>query len=324
MRYSFPVSPKENMLLALDHEEPYWLPCPMFDGSVIVVRHGLKEHCIEGKDDWGVMWKLRDPRSGSFPVFHPIRSPDMIDKYQFPSLKGIGLLKEDERLLSRINRDEVLVAGDNGWGLFERAWLLVGMERLFIWSYKYPDAVKELIERIAEVKIRLSEILIEEANVDIILYGDDWGMETRLLFSPKWWREFIKPWQTKLYRVVKSYGVFIYQHSDGKVEDLIPDLVELGVDILNIQVECNSWPSIKKRYGDRLTLWGGVSARTLDIGKPEDVMREVSLVAEMGRKGGIILAPGHSLEYPPENIDAMRRAWMEKCWYKIKRAGHAN
>jgi len=318
MEYNFPIPPKENMLLALNHEEPYWLPCPMFDRSIVIVRHGLREHCIEGKDDWGVVWRLRDPRSGSFPVFHPLKDPDMIDDYPFPSLEHVGLLEEDRRALPNIDRDKVLIAGDNGWGLFERAWLLVGMARLFTWSYRYPDAVKELIRRIAEIKIRLTEILIEEANIDIILYGDDWGMEKGLLFSPKWWREFIKPWQAKLYRVAKSYGVFVYQHSDGRVEDLIPDLVEIGVDILNVQVECNSWPLIKERYGNRITLWGGVSARTLDIGSPDDIVNEVSLVAEMGRSGGIVLAPGHSLKYPPENIEAMRKAWIEKGWYKLR------
>lgn len=310
-----PASPKENLLMALRHEEPYWLPCPMFDGSVITVSHGLVEHCLEGRDAWGVEWVLKDARSGSFPVTHPLRDPEMIDNYPFPSPEEADLTSA-VRAAKEVKRDEVLVAGDNGWGLFERAWLLVGMERLFVWSYRYPGAVKRLIERIAEVKVGLTRRLAEEAEVDMVLYGDDWGMNDRLLFPPEWWREFIRPWQARLYRAAKEYGVLVYQHSDGRVEDLIPDLVELGVDVINVQPECNNWPLIKRRYGRRVTLWGGVSARTLDLGTPGDVEREVRAAAELGRDGGVVLAPGHSMRYPPENVEAMRRAWIKYGWYR--------
>jgi len=314
----FPISPRENFLIAVGHEGPYWLPCPLFDGSITVVQHGLVEHCNEGVDAWGVVWKLRDPRSGSYPVHHPLSRPEAVEEYPFPSPEGGELLVEAKKAVSEIDRGKVLVAGDNGWGLFERAWLLVGMHRLFVWSFRYPEAVKEPIKRIAEVKSRLTERLIEEADVEMIMYGDDWGMEDRLLFSPEWWREFIKPWQAELYRTAREYGVLVYQHSDGKVEDLIPDLVELGVDVLNIQVECNDWPLIVREYGGKPTLWGGVSACTLDLGRPDDVAREVELVAELGRDGGVVLAPGHSMQYPPENIEAMRRAWIEKGWYRLR------
>jgi len=296
----------------------------LFDNSIIIIEHGLVERRNEGKDAWGVMWKTRETRSGGFPVFHPIKDPDEIDVYSTPSPEDPSLLDDAKRLISEIDRNNVVVAGDNGWGLFERAWLLVGMERLFLWSFLYPDAVKELIEKIAYVKIRLTERLIEEIGVDMIMYGDDWGMEDRLLFSPKWWRVFIKPWQKRLYRIAKDNDVLVYQHSDGKVEELIPDLIEIGVDILNIQRECNDWYEIKRKYGKRITLWGGVSARTLDHGTPEDVMREVKECIELGRDGGIILAPGHSLKYPKKNLEAMREAWLKYGWFICKKSSRRN
>ncbi len=302
--------------MAVNHEPPLWIPCPMFDGSVVVIKHGLIEHCEEGKDAWGVKWTLRDPRSGSFPSSHPLKDPSEVDDYPMPSPEGSTVIKEAKKRASRVNRGKVILAGDNGWGLFERAWLLVSMHRLFLWSFTQPEVVERLIERIAEVKIRLSERLIEEVGVDVILYGDDWGMEDRLLFSPEWWRRFIKPWQAELYKIAKKNDVLVFQHSDGRVEALIPDLVEIGVDILNVQRECNDWHWIKRLYGDRVTLWGGVSARTLDRGTPEDVTREVEECIRLGRNGGLILAPGHSLRYPRENIEAMRRTWMEKGWFR--------
>lgn len=309
------VTPKDNLLTALRGEEPYWLPCPLFDGSVVVVGHGLVEHCASGRDAWGVEWVLRDPKSGSFPVSHPLVGPRAVDNYPFPSPEAADV-SAAKYALKEVDRGEVLVAGDNGWGLFERAWLLVGMRRLFAWSYRYPEAVKRLMERIAEVKAGLTEKLATELEVDMVMYGDDWGMNDRLLFSPSWWREFVKPWQEKLYRVAKQYGLLVYQHSDGRVEELVPDLVEMGVDVLNIQRECNDWVSLMSSYRGRVALWGGVSARTLDLGTPLDVEREVEWVAELGRDGGAVLAPGHSMLYPPENLEAMKLAWMKYGRYK--------
>jgi uroporphyrinogen decarboxylase len=309
------VTPRENLLIALRCEEPYWLPCPLFDGSVAVVSHGLAEHCASGRDAWGVEWVLRDSRSGSFPSSHPLTDPGMVDNYPYPQPEAVDT-SGAKAALKGVDRRSTLVAGDNGWGLFERAWLLVGMRRLFAWSYRYPEAVKRLMERIAEVKVGLTERLATELEVDMVMYGDDWGMNDRLLFSPSWWREFDKPWQEKLYRVAKQYGLIVYQHSDGRVEELVPDLVEIGVDVLNIQRECNDWVSLMSSCRGKVALWGGVSARTLDLGTPLDVEREVKWVAELGHSGGIVLAPGHSMHYPPENMETMRLAWMKYGWYK--------
>ena len=310
------VTPRENFLLAVKHREPYWLPCPMFDGSIFTIEHDLVERRENGRDDWGVLWELKDSRSDSFPIEHPLRDPSEVEDYPLPSPEESQIIERAKKAVSKVDRNRVIVAGVNGWGLFERAWLLIGMLRFFMWSFRHPDALKKLIERIAEVKVRLSERLIEEVGVDLIMYGDDWGMEDRPLLSPEQWRTFIKPWQSKLYDVVKQRGVLIYQHSDGKVEDLIPDLTEIRVDILNIQPECNDWHRILNKYGKRIVLWGGVSARTLDIGAPEEVVKEVEECAQLGRFGGIILAPGHSLKYPKEKIEIMKKAWLIKGKYK--------
>lgn len=316
--FMFTISPRENFLLAVNHEEPYWLPCPLFDGSVATIQHGLVERCDAGFDSWGVRWELKDQRSDSFPVEHPLKSPDMVEEYPMPSPHEPSVIKKAVEDASKINRGSVILLGDNGWGLFERAWLLLGMTRFFVWAFKYKDALKRLIERIAEVKIAITEEMIRKIGVDIVWYGDDWGMEDRLLISREMWREFIKPYQARLYHAAKKHGVLILQHSDGRVEDLIPDLIEIGVDILNIQRECNDWRRIIREYSEQISLWGGVSARTLDIGSLEDVTKETEECCQLGRIGGIILAPGHTLKYPPEKISIMRKIWLEKGFYKHK------
>lgn len=313
----FNISPKENILLAIDWAEPWWLPCPLFDGSVRIVKHGLVEHRSEGIDDWGVAWVLRDPYSDGFPVDHPIKTLGDLDRYNPPSIPRSRLLEPILEDVRRVDRSVSLLALDHGWGIFERAWLLVGgMPKLFVWSKLYPDAVDELMDMVVEVKLEVLDTIIREMDFDIVMYGDDWGMEDRLLFQPGWWRRFLKPRHERLYKAVKDAGALCYLHSDGCVEVLIPELVEMGVDILNIQRECNDWARIIRDFHGRITLWGGVSARTLDRGTVSQVIAEVDECIELGRIGGIVMAPGHSLRYRSENLDAMRTAWEERGRYR--------
>ena len=311
------ATPRENILSAIRWEEPWWLPCPMFDGSVEIVEPGIVDHRTEGVDDWGIVWELRDPFSDGFPVDHPIKSLEDLDKYQPPSPSRRRILEPVLEAARRVDRRVSLLALEHGWGIFERAWLLVGgMPKLFLLSRQHPDVVDQLMDMVVEVKLEVLETVLSEVEVDMVLYGDDWGMEDRLLFSPRWWRRFVKPRHEKLYRAVKEAGALCYLHSDGKVEELIPELIEMGVDILNIQRECNDWPRILKEFQGRITLWGGVSARTLDRGTAEQVAREVAECVELGRRGGVVMAPGHALKYRSENIEAMRKAWEEKGRYR--------
>ncbi len=303
-------SPRENFLRAVGHEPPDWLPCPLFDGSTSSVGHGIAERVDQGLDAWGVRWEVKDSRSSSFPIRHPIASPGIIEDYPYPSVNP-GIFEEAKKTASQQDRDRVIIFGDNGWGIFERAWLLLGMRRFFLWYYRYRDALRMLVERIAEVKLSLTEGLASEVGVDVVGYGDDWGMEDGLLLPKGIWEDLIKPWQSKLYRRAKDYDALIYQHSDGRVEELVGQLVEMGVDLLNVQRECNNWSNLVGGYGDRITLWGGVSARTLDLGSPSDIAGEVEECCELGRGGGIILAPGHSLHYPERNLEIMRGRWVE-------------
>jgi len=92
-------------------------------------------------------------------------------------------------------------------------------------------------------------------------------------------------------------------------------LIEMGVDVLNVQRECNDWSSIFRNYGGRVVLWGGISSRTLDLGTPEAIIEEVKECCHLGRNGGVVMMPGHELEYPAEKIQVMREAWREYGFY---------
>jgi uroporphyrinogen decarboxylase len=287
----------------------------MVDASIRLIFHDLTEYPDgPGRDDWGVEWGVGEEETGAgMPTEHPIQDPGQVEDYPFPDPEKPDLIKPALQGLEDIDRDRSLVFADNGWGIFERSWLLAGMQNVMMWMYEKPGAVRMLMENIAQVKTRLSERLVEEAGVDGIRYGDDWGGESALMMGPGLWRRFVKPQQQKLYDVCSGRGKLIFQHSDGHVEDIVPDLIEMGLDVLNpLQPECNDVPGMKERYGSRLAFHGAVSSRVVHNGSPDEVREEVRLrVDQLAEGGGYLLAPAHGMSYPPENLEAFREAAVE-------------
>jgi len=309
------MNPKENLFKAINHEEPDWLPTPMIDGSMTIVTHDLTEYPAGGGwDDWGVKWKQGEEEAGAgLPITHPIESPGDVGSHPFPDPDKPGLMDTALEAISAVDRDKTVVFGDNGWGLFERAWILVGMDKFLMWMYREPEAVEELLQRIAKVKLRISERLIEEVGVDGIRYGDDWGGESELMMGPELWRKFIKPQQARLYNVCTENHRLVMQHADGHIEEIIPDLIEMGLDLLNpLQPECNDVQAVKQRFGGQLSFHGAVGSRVLDYGTPSEVKEEVAKrVKQLSAGGGFVLAPAHAYSYSEENITAFREAAIE-------------
>jgi uroporphyrinogen decarboxylase len=155
--------------------------------------------------------------------------------------------------------------------------------------------------------------LVEEAvkyDIDGVHFGDDWGSQRGLLMGPKLWERFLKPRLARQYGAAKAAGKTVSIHSCGKVQELFPQLIEIGLDCFNpFQPEVMDPYEMKRLYGDRLSFWGGVSTqRLLPYGTPEEVRAEVRrLIREVGRNGGYILAPAHAIpgDAKPENIMAL-------------------
>jgi uroporphyrinogen decarboxylase len=136
-----------------------------------------------------------------------------------------------------------------------------------------------------------------------------------MLLSPATWRKWLKPRLEKIIsgaRAIKPDVVFFY-HSDGYVEPIIPDLIEIGINALNpVQPECMDPAKLKQQYGSKLAFWGTIGIQhTLPFGTPEDVEAEVKARIEtVGKGGGLYLSPNHVIapEVPHENLFALVRA----------------
>ncbi|MFQ6097913.1 MAG: uroporphyrinogen decarboxylase family protein [Armatimonadota bacterium] len=203
-----------------------------------------------------------------------------------------------------------------GFSLFERAWTLRGMDELFVDMVEAPGFVDELLDAICDYNVALVEQALEY-DIDSVHFGDDWGSQRGLLMGPRLWERFLMPRLARQYAAAKEAGKFVTIHSCGRVQELFPRLIEIGVDCFNpFQPEVMDVYEMKRTHGDRLSFWGGVSTqKLLPYGTPEDVRAEVKrLIEEVGRDGGYILAPAHSIpgDARPENILALIEAANEQ------------
>jgi uroporphyrinogen decarboxylase len=158
-------------------------------------------------------------------------------------------------------------------------------------------------------------VRLAEAGVDMVQIYGDLAMQDRLLMKRETWRRFDHPRLARLIRKVKcaSPATYVFMHTDGDMTELVPDLIEVGLEVLNpIQPECMDPFEVKERWGDRIVLHGAVSIqKTLPFGTVDEVKREVrGLVERCGRGGGYVLGPTNGItgDAPPENIVAIYEA----------------
>lgn len=278
-----------------------------FTGSYVVSGH-TNDSWTEVKpgyfrDYFGVVWnKTRDKTLGV--VDDPPLKDTRLDGFAFPDPDAISVYGAIERNV-RCYPDHFHMLSI-GFTLFERAWSLVGIEKLMLDFMLAPEFVHELLDRITDYNVRVIENGAR-LGVDCVHFGDDWGSQKGLLISPELWREFIGPRFALMCRAAKAAGLIVSHHCCGKVDELMDDMVEAGVDVFDpFQPEVMDIWALRERYRGRLAFWGGLSVqRTLPYGSPEDVRRECRrLLTEMAPGGGYILSPSHSLtgDIPVENV----------------------
>jgi len=266
-------------------------------------------------DEWGVWWK-----QGSFHHFAHAESPlrgladfDRLRAYPWPDLDQPYRWRGLSDRVAALHARGLAVAAYAG-SVFEQSWYLRGMEDLMMDMLAAPEIAHWLFDRTAALQ-QCAAIEFARAGVDIIITGDDVAGQRGMLMKLNLWRQFLKPRLAATVRAVKQArsDTYVFYHSDGNMEAVIPELAELGIDILNpVQPECMDPSAIKLKYGDRLSFWGTVSVQqTMPFGTPEQVRAEARLrIRTVGKSGGLILAPAHVLgpETPWENIVAFFEA----------------
>jgi uroporphyrinogen decarboxylase len=177
-----------------------------------------------------------------------------------------------------------------------------------------PDLAAALFDRITAIRCTLVQALVR-LGVDVLVLGDDVATQHGMMLSPAMWRHWLCSRLAQVIAAARSIrrDILVLFHSDGNLSAIIPELIEIGVDILNpVQPECMDPAALKVQYGDRLSFWGTIGTQTtMPFGTPQQVKDEMRRRMEtVGQGGGLLLGPTHSLQpdVPWANIVAFFEA----------------
>jgi uroporphyrinogen decarboxylase len=213
-------------------------------------------------------------------------------------------------------------------GIFEIAWWKRGFEEFVRDMHERPDMANALLDKTTDMYLKLYDQYLDEVGdyVQMVMCSDDLGGQNQLLISPLLYRKYLKPRHKKLFDLVHSKtDAKIFFHSDGSIVPIIPDLIKIGVDILNpVMPLANGMESerLKRDFGDKLIFHGGIDEqRVLPFGSTLEVEAEVKeRIKAFGPGGGYVVAPTHNIQpdVRPENILAFYKAVKKYGKYPIR------
>jgi uroporphyrinogen decarboxylase len=333
-----PPTPKERMRRALQRQPVDRIPTQISYTAQMGVKlaahlgvplndlsHRLGNHFLrvdlthpkrlseDGKanyDWWGVGWDTET--EGYWPAHIPLVDSTNLDAFPWPDPTADNLLTGAAQAIAQ-DGGRHFIAPNFGFALFERAWSLRGFENLLMDLVLNEEFVADLLDRITEIQVTLARRFLA-LGVDGGYFGDDYGAQKGLIFSPKLWRKLFKPRLARMFAVFREAGLPVILHSDGEIAPILPDLVEIGLTALNpVQPEVLDLAWLKATFGDSLAFYGGVSTQTvLPEGTPAEVKDAVDAAIKiLAADGtGLLLAPSHRMmsDIPMANVDAFLEA----------------
>lgn len=246
-------------------------------------------------DIWGIGWDLI--LTEGFHIRHrPLIESDDLMEYKFPEPTDelLSIIKE----IGQREKDNYFLLSLQDWTLFERCCCLRGYENTLMDFYYRENEINYILDGITDFNIEMSKKIIDLEIVNGLFTGDDFGTQKGMVMSPEMWRKFFKKRYEKIWRIYKDKDLPIFHHSCGNIFKIIPDLIEIGLDVLNpIQPEAMHPEELLKRFGKRLSFFGGISTQnTLPFGTPQDVRNEIiNRIRVLGRNNGYIISPSHEV-----------------------------
>lgn len=284
---------------------------------------GVQDIDLDGEPGYLDMWHTPFKWTGRgqyyFMAGHPLGKEDLtisdITNFDWPDpdqpAMFAGLAEQARHWYE--NTDYVIGADGIKVGVLQIAAQLRGYDKIFLDFALHPDLAHALLHRISELIQEMYRRYMRAVGkfVQVVVITDDMGTQDSLLISPHMFRSFIKPYLKAWIEAIKSEtDAKVLMHCDGAIRSLIPDLIEIGVDILNpIQTVVKGFEdtfALKEEFGDQIVFHGGIDVQqVLPKGDPESIAREVARrIYDLGRGGGYILAPCHNISFdvPPANV----------------------
>ena len=271
---------------------------------------------LDWNPEWGIMGapgptahfqEMLHPMAGfeSVAQVHAYPWPDWLDDYRWDNVPA--------RVAALKDRDLVVCAFME-MTLFELAWYLRGMDRFMEELINGDEIAGVLLDKLTAIRIGMAR-RYAAAGADVLMLGDDVATQIDMMISPALWRATLKPRLAAVIRAAKEVNpeILIFYHGDGNMERIVPELIEIGVEILNpVQPECMDPLRMKELFGDKLAFWGCIGTQTtMPFGTPDEITETVGkLIASVGKGGGLLLAPTHTLEpdVPWANVEALLAA----------------
>jgi uroporphyrinogen decarboxylase len=340
------MTPRENLIELLAGGEPAWIPFSLDVGAIPGLTEPVRQKLLAetGVGDWATyfdtdfrVFSVPQHPGGSDPAARhgPLPQGTTFDEWGighwagglegtqerlYPPLADARSLAEIEALPTPRIATDADTSGIDAWhaagypvlgyagSIYEWSWWLRGMENFLMDLASEPALAEAVIQKVAEHTARLA-VTSARKGIDVLCFYDDVGMQTGMQISPGQWRQFLKPaWQHVLNLVRdEAPQARFFLHSCGRIEQILPDLVELGFHILHpVQPECMDFEAVYRQYGKALVLSASLSSqRTFPFGSAEDVRREVRRLAGIvGASRRCILMPSKRIqpETPWDNL----------------------
>jgi len=300
----------------------------MGGGIELNKRDGRLWHDL--KDEFGVIWSMPDDQMLFMDIsYNPLADASIsdLDDYPFPDGSDPSRFTgvREKALEIKKNTPFALSSGISGV-TYEFCWYMRGLERWFIDMIENPEFCAALLDKTSQYWVDWMVGFLGEVGdlLDIIMIGDDLAGQSGPLFSPKFYREYVRPRQHRVIQTIKEHtNAKIWYHTCGSCVEYIPDLIEMEVDIINpVQTSAkNMKPEmLKEMFGKDIVFWGGGidSQHILPFASQAEIRQEVQKNLEVFMPGGgYVFNNIHNIQagVPAENIVAMYEAAYEFGFY---------
>lgn len=327
---------KPSLGLSIDS----WKPSKLMDGSDCEVPQDFNPAVLEDGseailDSKGTILSVR-PKGGLYfdEIYAPLKNADSlsdIDKFHMPSISQEELINLSVRAKDLYENTDYAILGAAGVSIFEKGLKDFGYEQYLVNAYTNEELIEYYLTKLTDAYIEMLDKYIDAVGdyIQVIQFNDDLGMQNAPIIHPDIYKRLFKPYHKKIFDFVKSKNknLYIFIHCCGSIYDLIPDLIDAGVDILNpVQINAAKMDPrrLKKEFGKRLTFWGGgcSTQTTLTFGTVKDVIKEVEeMISIFAPGGGYVFNQVHNIQtgVSPEKIISLYDTAINLRKYPIKK-----
>jgi hypothetical protein len=229
-------------------------------------------------DEWGVGWEVTG-RLWDHSFDHPLRDLRKLDSYQFPNVVAPEKFDVLRPYVTQARDAGKYVVGFDPILLFERMRALLGFEELMVAHYTQSDGLEALLDRLADLEVAVVGEWARIEGVDAYMTWDDWGLQTSLQMSPEAFRKYYKPRYAKIVEAAHWQGMHYIWHNCGQIFDIIPDMIEIGVDVIQLdQPRLMGYDELAGAFGGKICFWNTLDIQWSTIENPteDEVRAEVS------------------------------------------------